>query len=252
MLLKPGYQVLLSALLILVDGCIAQFIPEVGEDQNLLVVDGIITDQSGQNSVKLSLSSPLGGKSGTKTLSECSITVSDDFGNSFKFTETDAGTYIPDASFCGSVGRLTKKYSILVKQYSVSEEEYGYSEKLQNVIQHVGSLYDLTPASIPSNIGCIENPGEKVLGYFSVSAVNTKRIFINNYFRGIINLYSDCGHKAIGGNEVPPNLGVLVWIIIDRSDPSPRYKSLTFLKSCYDCTVRGTNIEPPFRDEGKI
>jgi len=377
MFLKPGLQVLLLTLLILVNGCIAQFIPEVGEDQNLLVVDGIITDQPGQNSVKLSVSSPLGGKSGARPLSSCNVTVSDDFGNSFKFTETDAGTYLPDASFCGSVGRsytlnihsgesrlklsyqslpvmmksvppidsvywekqvlsvdsrggpvsegcqiylnthdpsnsckyyrweftetwefyipyyvpnnhcwitensdniiiknassfsddrivrqplnivsnttdrLKEKYSILVKQYSVSEQEYGYWEKLQNVIQHVGSLYDLTPASIPSNITCIENPGEKVLGYFSVSAVQTKRIFINEYFRGIFNAYSDCEHKAIPGNEVPPNLGTTVWIIIDRSDPPPGYKILTFLKGCYDCTVRGTNIKPPFWNESK-
>lgn len=64
--------------------------------------------------------------------------------------------------------RLKTKYSILVNQYSLNEDEYNYWKKLKNITVSVGGLHDIIPSLIPSNIVCIENPGEKVLGYFSV------------------------------------------------------------------------------------
>jgi hypothetical protein len=151
--------------------------------------------------------------------------------------------------------RLKEKYSILVKQYSLNEEEYSYWEKLQNTIEQVGSLYDMTPESIPSNILCIERPEEKVLGYFSVSGVKSKRIFIKDQFRGIVDLYTDCENAVIGPVEdpVPGNLtlGVNAWVIIDHREPPPPYRIITFIKGCADCTSRGTTVEPDFWKDSK-
>ena len=45
-----------------------------------------------------------------------------------------------------------------MNQYSVSENEYLYWDKLCTIVEQVGSLYDITPDSIPSNITCIEKP----------------------------------------------------------------------------------------------
>jgi len=95
--------------------------------------------------------------------------------------------------------RLILKYSMLVNQYSISGDEFSYWERLQNVSEEVGSLYDVIPASVSGNIRCLEDPDEKVLGYFSVSAVATKRIFIDDSFRGHRNYYERC----VTG-EVPP------------------------------------------------
>jgi hypothetical protein len=46
----------------------------------------------------------------------------------------------------------------------------------------------MIPSSIPSNISCIDDPNEKVLGYFSVSARSSKKIFIKDIFSGLIDL----------------------------------------------------------------
>ena len=87
--------------------------------------------------------------------------------------------------------RLRVKYSILVNQYSLNEDEYLYWEKFQNITEQVGGLYDIIPSSVPSNVYCLDDPNEKVLGYFSVSANSSKRIFIKDNFSGLFTPYTD-------------------------------------------------------------
>ena len=160
---------------------------------------------------------------------------------------------LPISFISDETDRLMVKYSMIVNQYSLNEDEYNYWEKTANISQDVGSLFDITPASIPSNIFCIEDPNEKVLGYFSVSARTSKRIFIEDYFSGLVNLYLNCeSEKKYGGPDVPiPFLGIAIWVIIDRSDSKPPYRILTNDKNCADCTARGTNIKPVYWDNAE-
>ncbi len=51
--------IILSSLLLLAGSCVSKFIPEVNEASELLVVEGLITDQPGIYTVKLSKSVPL-------------------------------------------------------------------------------------------------------------------------------------------------------------------------------------------------
>ena len=149
--------------------------------------------------------------------------------------------------------RLRIKYSILVKQYSLNEEEYQYWEKLQNITEQVGSLYDLTPSSIPSNVYCLNDPNENVLGYFSVSASTSKRLFIKDHFAGIYTPYTNgvCIDDTIFGSGPIQSLNTFVWVIVDQPFPPPGYKVTTRVRGCYDCTVRGTNVPPSFWNEDK-
>ncbi len=113
--------------------------------------------------------------------------------------------------------RLKRKYSILVNQYSISEDEYNYWQEIQNIREPSGGLYDVIPASVPSNMTCVENPEEKVLGYFSVSAKTSKRFFIQGDFKGIIDRYNNCVTGTIYG-FLPEGLGVSYWILEDHLD----------------------------------
>lgn len=372
--------VIIASFFLFFTSCISQFIPTAGISADLLVVEGLITDQPGQSSVKLSLSMPLGVKSTVRPLTESSVSISDDNGNSYNLNETTTGTYIPDPLFHGVVGRtytlhintgpnrhnlnyvseavilknvppvdsvyyeklvlvadgdqvpqqegcqiylethdpenickfyrweyeetwefrlpyivpnnhcwrteystdinikntnslsesrvvkfplkfvtnqtdrLKEKYSILVKQYSLNEKEYDYWEKLQNTTKKVGGLFDIIPESIPGNVFCIDRPDEKVLGYFSVSGVKSKRIFIDAQFRGIVDLYSYCANDVIGGINVPAPqgyiLGLNTWVIVDHRE-TPPFRIVTFFKGCADCTTRGTTVEPDFWKDPK-
>jgi hypothetical protein len=147
--------------------------------------------------------------------------------------------------------RLQERYSLLVNQYSVNEDEYLYWEKLQKISESVGGLYDVTPMTIPSNIKCLENPYEKVLGYFSVSAVASKRIFIDDFRGNFPDLYEVCPSDTIPFSANIPNLNTLVWIIeyIEGFNQNNRQVVITKTKGCADCTVRGTNIKPVFWKE---
>jgi hypothetical protein len=146
--------------------------------------------------------------------------------------------------------RLQRKYSINVNQYSLNQDEYQYWEKIQNISVQVGGLYDLIPASVQGNMSCIEEPGQQVLGYFSVSAKTSKRIFIKDNFEGIIDRYNNCVLDTIPYID-PPGLGVTVWIINDSRFAIPPFRVLTDKKGCADCTVRGTNIKPSYWQDDK-
>lgn len=361
----------------LLSSCITQFIPQITEEKELLVVQGLITDQQETDTIKLSKSLPFGHVNEATPVSGSRVSISDNMGNSFGLIEIKNGTYITDVSnFRGIPGRyytlhintnsdnlnyeslpvemkavplidslyydkivveqpyenfkgidacqiylntydpsdnckyyrwdysetwelrllfdvpnqtcwisdkskainikstvafnesrinrlpvnyitnatdrLKTKYSILVNQYSLNADEFNYWEKIQNVAIQVGGLYDIIPSSIPSNIHCIENPGKVVLGYFSVSAKSSKRIFIKDNFEGIINQYANCVTDTIGTDK-PVGINETVWILVYHkcSIPCSSTFEITTHRECADCTTRGTIIKPDFWTDDK-
>lgn len=76
--------------------------------------------------------------------------------------------------------RLRWRYSILVKQYSLSELTYQFYDKLIELNESQGTLFDPVPYSLTGNVKCITNKDEPVIGNFQVSGVSEKRIFIDN------------------------------------------------------------------------
>jgi len=366
-------------ILLLLNSCIAQFVPQIEEEKELLVVQGLITDQNETDTIKLSRSLPLGEVSAAKPVSGGYVTISDNLGNEVSLAESVPGTYLTPPSFCGVIGRsytlhirtntgsgnfnyesyptemvpvppidslyyekiviekpegffkgvdacqikldtydpqnkckfyrwdfsetwefrllfdvpnqkcwindkshsinikstaafdeariksypvnyitnvtdrLKTEYSILVNQYSLNEDEYIYWEKIQNIAVQVGGLYDIIPASVPSNINCVENPAEKVLGYFSVSAKSSKRLFITDNFNGIIDRYNKCITDTVGSPDFP-GVNITAWILfahICGGPPCVPFYEITTNHGCADCTLRGTKVKPDFWTDDK-
>jgi hypothetical protein len=365
------FKILLIISLLAVS-CVSKFIPETNESDEAVVVDGLITNEPGTDTIKLFTSIPLGKKARAEPVEGCTVILNDDLGNSYELNETKPGIYITDQEeFCGAVGRiytlkilsginspkkysyesfpvemkpvppidtlwyekviveeedqyhnaregcniyldthdpldechyyrwdytetwemripydvpnkqcwvteksgnimikntsflsenriagfplhsisyktdrLNIKYSIQANQYSLNVDEYVYWEKIQNIVEEVGSLYDITPASIPGNMYCVEDPNVKVLGYFSVSAKSSKRIFIQDHFSAQADIYLECPVDTVSSGKVIPGLGLFMWII-GYTIPN-RDIILTDNINCYDCTKRGTKIKPPF------
>jgi hypothetical protein len=170
----------------------------------------------------------------TKSLSESKIT---EFPINFITAETD---------------RLTVKYSLLLRQYSINEDEYFYWEKVQKMNEETGGLYDVVPVSIKSNINCIEDPYRHVLGYFSVSAVTEKRLFIHPEITGFPDFYKGCPNDTVYSQIPNPRLNISEFIIMDYMFPGQSsgfpFWIVTYNKACQDCTMKGTNVKPPFWD----
>ena len=142
--------------------------------------------------------------------------------------------------------RLKETYSILVNQYSLNESEYDFWERVQNISQNVGNLYDISPMAIPSNIKCCDDPEETVLGYFSVSAVTQKRLFIKDHFFGLPHFFIYCATDTLKGKLPETGLNTDYWVIEDYGDELPPFWVITTYKECADCTTRGTSIMPSF------
>lgn len=371
------YIVRLAALILsflLMNTCVTEFVPDIEEDEQLLVVEGLFTDQNVSDSIYLSKSLPLGLRKDALPFTGCIVRITDELGNTQVLKEVKPGTYSTDPDlFRGEIGksyrlrintntgissrhyesammemkpvppidsvyyektvikpdyegffgidgcqvyldshdpideckyyrwefaetwvlrllfgvpnqtcyvsgrsnsinikstaaygqslvkrqpvtfinnetdRLQTRYSIEVAQYSMNEDEYNFWERLQNVTVNVGGLYDIIPSTIPGNLICLENPEEKVLGYFSVSAKTTKRIFIDDDFRGIIYRYGDCATDTVYGEGDIHGMDTIVWTLWDiPAGVDPRVRVLTNTRGCADCRVRGTKEKPAF------
>ena len=83
--------------------------------------------------------------------------------------------FIPEDSYVFRV-----KYSILVQQYALSERAYKYWELTKTFNETQGSLADVQPGTITSNIVGVTDPKETVLGYFDASGVAEQRVFFNH------------------------------------------------------------------------
>lgn len=109
-------------------------------------------------------------------------------------------------------------FFVTVRQLSVSRETFEYWNRVKQVLNNQGSLFDIPPAPIQSNIRNFSDPDDRVLGYFEVAKVSISRVFttsadvpffIPNPCTNAANppaLCFDCEEKAMGRrwNTVTP------------------------------------------------
>ena len=105
--------------------CVKQVTPHVEKYDELLVVEGALTDQPGPYTVKLSISSDLLQRLQYNPYSKCIVEISDNDGNSETLTEVSPGIYKTDSlGIQGVVGRTYKiKISTPDGQLYESEDE---------------------------------------------------------------------------------------------------------------------------------
>ena len=75
---------------------------------------------------------------------------------------------------------LNNAYSILVKQYALTKEAYEYFLNIKRISEQTGSIFDAQPSELESNLHCINNPAQRVIGYLTGGSVQQQRIFIRN------------------------------------------------------------------------
>jgi len=97
--------------------------------------------------------------------------------NSEKLTQ-DVISKSPLGYVDGSTGKLSKVYEMLVSQYALTPEAYKYWALLKTNTEGMGTITDPQPSQSITNIHCITNPAEPVIGYVSVSTIALKRVFL--------------------------------------------------------------------------
>ncbi len=97
-------------------------------------------------------------------------------------TQRDAsGGYPLDLFFLETVGnlRLLDDFTTYVTQYSMTRESYEFWEQLALQQESGGNIFDPPPFELTSNLYNVNNPDEKVSGFFSVVHESSVRWYIN-------------------------------------------------------------------------
>jgi hypothetical protein len=153
--------------------------------------------------------------------------------------------------------KLQIKYSILLKQYALTKEAYQFWENIKKNTEQLGSIFDAQPSQLKGNIHSVTKPDEPVIGYMSITNVQTKRIFIPaSAFPDTYNVpLTSCENKPYllfnpvsGENDVQfyiIQLGLIpTQTIVSNTGMLIGYKASTV--ECTDCRVRGTLQAPDF------
>jgi hypothetical protein len=156
---------------------------------------------------------------------------------------------LPMVSIPGGSWELSELYSIKIKQYAWTKEGYNFLEIMKKNTEIIGSVFDAQPSQLNGNFHCVTDPTEKVIGFFNISPVQEKRIFISNSdvpgwnYRTACYLVTIANNsdsiKKVGIGLMPSEVGL----------QSPSGAIITFTASdpeCIDCTLKGTNIKPPY------
>ncbi len=97
--------------LVLSTSCIDEYWPELDRYENLLVVEGILTDRPGPYTIRLSTTSKINSPQ-YNPLPGCSVTLLDNTGNAEQLTETEPGAYVTSAQ--GIQGVIGRQYRIRI------------------------------------------------------------------------------------------------------------------------------------------
>ncbi len=130
-------------------GCIDPFYPDIEEYENVLVVDGLITDENVAYQVRLSRTLHFDDID-KKPVPGAVVQVIDDLGNTYMFTEVTSGTYRSDPN--EFVGRSGRKYKLLIETTDGNKYESAF-EELKKIpdIDSIHWQYKEKPSIDPDN-----------------------------------------------------------------------------------------------------
>jgi len=74
--------------------------------------------------------------------------------------------------------RISQIYRVEVTLMPLTKEAYLYWDNIRTNSEYVGDLFSPTPSEMVGNIRCEQDPDEQVIGYFSVSEVTRKTLYV--------------------------------------------------------------------------
>ena len=73
----------------------------------------------------------------------------------------------------------TSKYYVEVTQYSMSEAAFLYWKTVRDVAGNTGGIFDAAPVTVGGNVKNVNDPNERIFGFFGASGTSTKPILID-------------------------------------------------------------------------
>ncbi|KAA5824768.1 DUF4249 domain-containing protein [Algibacter amylolyticus] len=158
---------------------------------------------------------------------------------------------------------LRERYSILVRQYVQSADANTFYKVLKKLNSDGESAFvGNQPGFIQGNIFSSQNVSDKVIGFFDLSSVSSKRIYFD-YTEFNLDLppyFYDCDLRLLDydkvGSDNPPeqNERAILLYLLSRYNP---YKYVSGSSSVYqlaspecgDCTTFSSNLKPSFWED---
>lgn len=157
---------------------------------------------------------------------------------------------------------ISHRYSILVKQFVQNFEAFTYYKTLNKLSGSESLFSQNQPGFFNGNVFSDDNKSEKVLGYFEITTVSSKRIYFNylDLFPNEIlpPYFEDCEEFAPEIVPIPGEPSSVAEFILAgtakyyRLNTEPKLGEGPYLlvsRACGDCTVLGSNIKPDFWEE---
>lgn len=145
---------------------------------------------------------------------------------------------------------VTSRYSILVKQFSQSRDANTFYENLKEFSSLENLFSQTQPGFITGNIKSDIEPDQKVLGFFEVASVSSKRIFFsfNDVFGPEPRFFPQCDIIE------PTPTGINLFRVINNGtfkyvSETPGGAPILAPAACSDCTILGSNIVPNFWED---
>lgn len=145
--------------------------------------------------------------------------------------------------------KLNILYTVNTKQYSLSKGRYEFLQRMKKNTESTGSVFDAQPSELNSNIHCVTNPLEPVIGYIDICPIQEKRIYINRKSLPDWNYNQSCSEIEI------PNIsdsiaikGLFLLPTYPNTDPMTG-RIISFFAAppeCVDCKLKGSSIKPSF------
>lgn len=153
---------------------------------------------------------------------------------------------------------IANRYSILVKQYIQNQAAYNYYKTLKTLSGSGSILSQNQPGFFYGNVKNINNESEKVIGFFDLSTVSSKRIFFNyeDLFPGELfpDYFVECNEREFDSSVDGPEHANDGFTALKSYITSNRlifyevngtiYKMVKPV--CGDCTTFASNITPDF------
>ncbi|WP_417558986.1 DUF4249 domain-containing protein [Mesoflavibacter zeaxanthinifaciens] len=157
---------------------------------------------------------------------------------------------------------ITSRYSILIEQHVQSFEAYTYFNTLSKLSSSENVFTQNQPGFIPGNMYSKSNQEDKIVGFFEVTSVSSKRFFFNrddifpdqsietpDYCQLIAPLLSERVDGSISSPLIEQlKRGSSYLYYADNPSPTDLYKGEYLLtpKKCGDCRELGTTAKPSF------
>lgn len=155
---------------------------------------------------------------------------------------------------------IAERYSILVKAYSQNYASYQFYKNTQKLNSDENTLSPKQPGYIQGNIYNTNNNEEKIMGYFNVASLDTKRIFFNQTDFGFSNsgYFSECDLLTFDWEDRCPGVheeserNKLYRYLVDKNYEIVYREGLVYTianPECSNCTTFASAVVPDFWED---